>query len=284
MVYRPPFIKQLDGSMYAGLNCTMAAGAMAIIRHQRGSNPPGTAIWYPKPYDLRRKTGDTSGGTNLDQLDSVAYRYYGVNLEVRYGLAWETFRSEISKGRGAVLQGSYSVWAGTKYDGSRAGFRGNHAVYVNEVRRNAALNRYEYLVYDPLWDGRRTGIPKGPLWVPESWVSKFAGYLIITGTIRAGVGRAWAAFTRDTEVEPTLTLFSGAIKIVPKMYYSRYAGAVIRSRPFRTATKVATLPFEGAFKAYQRFDKGTAIEGSTVWYGDITGKKWVHSKNLKTTR
>lgn len=280
MVYRPPHIKQLDGSRYAGLNCTMASLAMAIVRHQKGINPPGTAMWYPKPWDLRAKTGDTSGGTNLAQAEAVAKKAYGVDLDVQQGISWGTFRTNIKKGRGAILQGSYYKWQGTVYDGSRAGFNGNHAVYVNEVRYNTSKSRYEYLVYDPLWDGRRSNIHKGPMWVPESWLKVFAGYLNLsnTGTRRLGVGKAYAAFTRDTE--PDVVLRAGAVAVARVTYYARYNGAIVRYGPWTSSSVVAKLAKGAPFVVYQRYDKGTLVDGSRIWFGDATGKRWIAKWNV----
>ena len=133
MVYRPPFIKQLDGSRYAGFNCTVAASCMAAVRHRRGSNPPGTAPWYPYPRWVRAAMGDTVGGTNLAQNRNIFYSKYGIAFTIKYRQYWSGFRSYIKSGRGAVLQGGYDVVRLTKYSGSST-FYGNHAVYGNEVR------------------------------------------------------------------------------------------------------------------------------------------------------
>lgn len=277
--YRPPFIKQLDGSKYAGLNCTMASSAMAAIRHQKGVNPPGTALWWPRPYDLRAKTGDTSGGTTLAQADSVLLRYYDINLDVEYNLDWGTFRERVMKGAGAIIQGGYSTIYQTKYSGSST-FSGNHAVYVNEVRWNEVADRWEYLWYDPLCDGRRTGIPKGPQWLPEALVKKFCEALMLTGTLRIAAGKVWCAFTRDTEA---VILNWGGALYGPKTFYARYGNIRIRRTPRLDGLVVQTLDKGDAFRAFQRKTDGPSVDGSTVWYGDADGIRWTASKNLTST-
>lgn len=278
MVYRPPFIKQLDGSAYAALNCTMAATAMSIIRHFKGVNPPGTARWYPTPSDLRAKTGDRSGGTNLVQADTVATRYYGANLDVEYNLPWHEFRKRILAGMGAIVQGYYTAFKGTSYDAA-PGFFGNHAVYVNEVRWNEKLDRWEYLMYDPMADGRRD-LPKGPMWIRESLLQKFAAELRVTTGVRVGPGKVWAAFTRDTE---SVTLRHGASRITKKVFYARYDNIKIRRSPSLSGYVAEVRDKGQTFVAYQKKSDGALVDGSRVWYGNADGTKWTAAKNLTST-
>ncbi len=287
MVYRPPFIKQLDGTRFSGTNCTMASGSMAAIRHREGSNPAGSARWYPTPWYLRQLTGDKRGGTTLSQLDQVLNRYYHVDLEVTFGTSWRHFREQIKKGRGAVLQGGYSAIQHTVWSGSRE-FSGNHAIFVNEVRHNARLNRLEYLVYDPLCDGRRAGLDKGPSWIPENVLKEFASRLITHTTpyytYHSGADNVWAAFTRDTEPVVTVHLATGATKLAtPKNLYAKVDGARVRAGTTLTSKVIVKLDYEDRFVAYQK-KNGQLVSGSRLWYGDRTGTRWVHSSVLKTTR
>ena len=86
------------------------------------------------------------------------------------------------------MQIRYSVIAPTKYDAS-PGFTGNHAVYVNERRASDGA----FLVYDPMADHRRAGIPQGPQWWPASLLQRAA--YAMPGTAAGCVN---ASFTRDT--------------------------------------------------------------------------------------
>jgi hypothetical protein len=295
MVYRPPFMKQLDGSAFAGTNCLMASTAMAIVRAKRGINPPGTAKWYPTPAYIRYLTGDRSGGTNISQASATAYKYYGALLTVRYRYPWTEVRNRLKEGRGMIVQGQYDAWAGTKWDGSGT-FRGGHGVYVNEVRYNSTARRYEYLVYDPLWDGRRSRILKGPQWMPEAMLKKFAGYLRVGG-VRIGSGLAYVAYTRDTEsanafVVTGTTTDTKATNLREDYaawahnatYYSRYAGAKVHVDPTLTSKTAFLLPYEQPFYARQKTGRGQLVDGSRVWYGDWSGTRWVCAGNLKSTR
>ncbi len=142
------------------------------------------------PAEIRNYISPHScGGTDLQHNDAAVTHMYLTNMDVRYYVPWSTFRSFIIAGRGAVVQIRYSVIAPTKFDAS-PGFTGNHAIFVNERRSSDGA----YLVYDPLADGRRRGIPKGPQWWPASLLQRAAE--AIPGT---PAGKINASFTRDTE-------------------------------------------------------------------------------------
>jgi len=187
MVYRPPMIKQGDGSRCQWTNCNCASHAMAVMRHRLGMDPHNEHGWPSSPAEIRNRLG-ACGGTNLPENDLAVQHLYGVNMDVRYNVPMATFRSLIISGRGAVVPIWYGIIAPTKYDAS-PGFTGGHGIYVNERRASDGA----YYVYDPLADGRRKGIPKGPQWWPASLLQRAAE--TYPGT-RSGC--IHASFTRDT--------------------------------------------------------------------------------------
>jgi hypothetical protein len=189
MTYRPPFIKQGDGSRCQWQNCGCAAHAMAAMRSRLGRNPNNEHGWPPTPSEIRNRIGGGCDGTNLQENAAAVAHLYGVIMLVRYGVPWNTFRSLIISGRGAVVQIRYSVIAPTRFDAS-PGFTGNHAVYVNERRSSDGA----YYVYDPLADHRRSSIPQGPQWWPATLLQRAAYAMPGTST-----GCVNASFTRDTE-------------------------------------------------------------------------------------
>jgi len=189
MTYRPPMIKQGDGSRCQWGNCGCAAYAMAAMRSRRGVNPNNIHGWPPTPAEIRNRIGGGCDGTNLHENAAAVAHLYGVSMLVRYGVPWNTFRSLIISGRGAVVQIRYSIIAPTRYDAS-PGFTGNHAVYVNERRSSDGA----YYVYDPLADHRRASIPQGPQWWPATLLQRAA--YTIPGT---SLGCVNASFTKDTE-------------------------------------------------------------------------------------
>jgi len=187
MAYRPTFRKQADGSRCQWYNCNPTSHAMAADRHQRGIDPPGTALWKPTGAYIRSFIPGGCGGTTLNENETVLINKYRIDMLVRYNIPWDTFRSMIIAGRGAVVNIRYSVIAPTRFDAS-PGFTGGHAIYVNERRSSDGA----FLVYDPLADGRRTGIPKGPQWWPGALLKAAAGSWTGTGLVDASL-------TRDTE-------------------------------------------------------------------------------------
>jgi hypothetical protein len=191
MTYRPTFRKQGDGSRCQWQNCGPACQAMAADRHRKGVDPKTPHAWPPMPAEIRNFISPhTCAATSLTVNDAAATHMYATNMLVRYGIPWTTFRSLIISGRGAIVQISYSVIHGTKVDAS-PGFMGNHAIFVNERRGSDGA----FYVYDPLADGRRPGIPKGPQWWAATLLQRAA--YAMPGTAAGSVN---ASFTRDTEV------------------------------------------------------------------------------------
>ena len=95
---RIAFTTQMDGSTYASLNCTMAAGAML-----------GYALGVKdlSGGDLRYLTGDTSGGTTLAQLQQALVQS-GVGagkLSYKTGMDFDRFKRRVANGAPAVLSG-----------------------------------------------------------------------------------------------------------------------------------------------------------------------------------
>lgn len=192
MTYRPPFRKQLDGSRCEGTNCGCASAAMAAHRHRKGVDPRNEHGWPPKPPEVRNRiiaVYHDYDGTTLNENDEAVTHLYLANLDVRYNVPWTSFRSLIISGRGAIVCTRYSVIAPTRFDAC-PGFTGNHAVYVNERRSSDGA----FLVYDPLADGRRSGIPQGPQWWPADLLKRACDAYPSTNA-----GCVHAALTRDTE-------------------------------------------------------------------------------------
>ena len=269
---RPRFVKQLDGSRYAGLNCTCAAAAMAVDRHTIGR------IQTTGAY-VRALTGDTSGGTTLAQVDAALNRRWGVDLDVEYGLAFATFIDRLKAGQGAILQGWEAVTRGTKWQASET-FGGNHAWFVNQYNSERGL-----LVYDPLADGRRSGIAKSPFWIPMAVVREWAGKLDISDPAEPyralGLGRVYAAFTKDTEPHVHLRYGGRRTTPFPDHVVSNGSAGYVRSAPRTDAEyKIRRLKQGETLTMYQVTDSGDSFNGSRRWYGGHDGTSWVHASRL----
>lgn len=172
----------INGYSLGWASCTAYSGAMAAAFERQ-------VKVVMSGESLRRRTGDTSGGTNLAQIDNALVSGWSINLAVYYRLPWSTFQKFINSGMGGILQGWYAPIADSRFDAGN-GFRGNHAIFVPP----------NWGVMDPLADGRRSGVYKyrGEPY-PPSLLKNFAGKLNLStsGYRPLGDGLVYCAMTRD---------------------------------------------------------------------------------------
>lgn len=186
--YRPAIQLQLQAGCKLGpLSCTSFSFAMAGDRATLGKV-------VPKGCDVRKATGDTVGGTTLRQNAAALLAQWEIGLSSVFYGSFEDFLGHLSEGRGAVIQFAYGLIRESIFRGSES-FTGGHAAFVNEYDKSAG----KVLVYDPLADGRRAGIAKGPDWWPVSLLKAAAGGLKVNAAgTRVGFGKAWWAYTKVT--------------------------------------------------------------------------------------
>lgn len=196
MVYEK-FVKQLDGCTYVsgGFDCTAASDAMWLYRASQGRVSLSACT-------VRRKTGDRSGGLNLEEVRSV-----NIGLGYPGGLVYrpiwfEKLRGLILTGRyGAILQIGYSQIAGTQYDCFGGQFRGGHAIFISRGTDATAH------AGDPGADGRRAGIPVGYQNYPWALLERAASALPLGNgqTLGGdqGSGFAYAYLTPADPIIPT---------------------------------------------------------------------------------
>jgi len=192
---------------------------------------------------------------------------------------------ELKKGRSIVLQGNCRAMLGTTFQSTNGPV--NHAIFLNEGRDWDDNVPSEVLVYDPAADARRPNIDRGPTWWPYNLVLKFGAYLEPNGdgTPRLGPGKWYCAIGPDTE--PHILLRFGGVKTSPFPDRTRAAakkpGGNVNIHSSPTTGKSSTvdeIADNDLFVAYQYTDKGDSFEGSTRWYGDQSGRLWIHSKRL----
>jgi hypothetical protein len=197
--YMPSFgVGQLDGSAYEGLNCTCWSAS-------RAANDDSCGAHKPSASSVRIWTGDTSGGTNLAQVDDALRVHVGIDLDTRYRYPWSEFVRRVNGGASAILQGWYSPIRDSRFGASET-FGGNHAMLVTP----------RLVAMDPLADGRRTGIYKyhGEAY-PATLLRTFAARLNIGSGryVPLGDGLVYASFTRDNEPDYRLRFLGGAFYV-----------------------------------------------------------------------
>lgn len=266
----------LSGDPLGWLSCTAYSMAMLIDKATLGAMRPSGA-------EVRRHTGDTTGGLTLPQVARVATTIYMVPVELHTGASAATpayAQAQLATGRGMVVQGNTSALLDTPHRSTSGPV--NHAVYVNELDGTKGA-----LVYDPAADGRRTGIDQGPSWWPWSLVLGFAAALRPYGDADprvVGAGRIYVGLGPDTE--PHAHLRYGGLRTVPfpdrcTAWNASPARLVnVRARPTTAAPIVQRLRVGAPFVAYQRAT-GQPVAGSRTWYGDHDGTRWVHASGLR---
>lgn len=172
---------QGDGSRKQWKNCAAATGGNAVLRARKNVNPkrgyPWATLSLPTMSSAIRDWCDrhfnTSAveGLRQDWVNAALRAMYGVSMGYAYLISWVKVVAFILDHRGISVSVIYAYFLGTAYAGS-ATFTGRHRIFINERRWNSTKQRHEFLVYDPLCDGRRASIPKGPQWVPVALVRK----------------------------------------------------------------------------------------------------------------
>jgi hypothetical protein len=281
----------IDGKALGWTNCTPTSVAMAISKTTLGAK-------NPTPCDIRRLTGDTIGGTGLQQCVDAGKAGYGVGAEVHAGSSVctaEYLAGQLKSGRGAAVQGNTGALLRTAF--RCTGGNVNHCVWFNEGRGwHADANGHsiptDVLVYDPAADGRTAGWGKAatsPQWWPWALVKAFVAGLQPWGEQDdriLGSGKVYCAIYGDTEPHVHLR-FTGSARTAP---FPRTLTAHppvtgrkvnVRSGPSTRYPIVKTLALGTHFTAYQQNPNGALLAGSRLWYGDHDGRLWVHSSGLR---
>ena len=281
---RPPFEAQgpvgtcvISGKDLSWLNCTAVAVA-TMVNQVHDADMTG---WSPNGCQMRRATGDTSGGTTLQQYvpnlkahNIATERHVGSDVASPFYLA-----AQVQKGRPAVVQGNTNPLVRTTYRSTAGGV--NHAVLISRVRGGKYGEPSEALVFDPAADNRKSywgQADKGPTWWPWWVVLAFCADLRPWNDSRKlGPGKVYCLIGPD--LEPHV--------------HKHYSG--LRTSPFPDRTRVdqktlwahtspqygkgnrADLLREGdLFTAYQR-----TVRSGREWLGDHNGKVWVPAAKMR---
>lgn len=261
----------INGIPLGWTNCTPDSFAMAV---EAESNLQRRAT----PCEIRRATGDTSGGTTLRQNADAVQKLYGITVSTYTGanvLTTQRVARYARAGHRLVIQGNTSALIGTPHQSTEGGV--NHAVMVNEVRGGTLDEPAEALVYDPAADGRKRPyhVDQGPSWWPWSLVKKFCAHLRPTGETgaRLGPGKVYAGVFPDSE--PHVRLFSGAKRSTPFPDRTRAAKrrVGVYARP-DGKTHLYSVPSGTLLVGFQ-YATGTSAWGSPRWMGNDDGTEWV---------
>lgn len=191
-----PLVPQGDGSPFQWLNCACATAAMHILSECQGVRPAGIqGIWPPDGADIRRYSHDTQGGLLASTIDRTSNFYYDVDPD--FQIADQALVvAKLRAGYGASWLHDYSPIDALGMSGS-PGFKENHSAFLADLFGTAGSIRA--LDADPLYDGRRPGIPLGPQEIPWKTIIRASELLDVgVGTVesRYGKGKMYVGFTR----------------------------------------------------------------------------------------
>jgi len=175
-VYRPGAVLQYGwGTPLDGYNCGMACSVMALDRHTLGGYTPWVGSPRSTPPNHRGFQYDQTGGTDLFDIATAWANGWGETLQDVGVSTYAHFITRVEEGRGAILQGLYSLLPANKRFSS---FTGPHAIYINERFANG-----NFLGYDPLY--------RYPVLYTTDELGVYGGGLPYTG-----LGNVSAAYTR----------------------------------------------------------------------------------------
>jgi len=187
----------------------------------------------PSGATIRNLTGDTSGGTNLSQVQYVDIRYYGHTPRLFQPIAWTDILG-LSQDRGFILQLGYGPIADSSHDCFRNRFRDNHSIWINN--RDAT----GFIGADPGADGRYPGCPSGYQHYSFSLLRAAAGKLDLSGLGTSayrplGAGKAYILLApKDPPVVADPVAFVRTVKVVKDRL-------TVRGRPRVDSKQIATL-------------------------------------------
>jgi hypothetical protein len=203
-------VPQFDGSTFGAFNCGACGEAHRIVAQQFGRRPSKGSPWYPTGKSIRTETGDKSGGLMPSQTTTASLREYGTTYAIPRIAPWADVEEALWEGRTVDLLLSYGPV--DDFLSGSPGFRGNHRSPISGIRRTST-GQIQGLWADSLYCGRRSGIPRGPRWVPMSVLKRAAGLLVLdarTGeTLNQARGSGKAYFI------PTLTRYMPAPLPIP---------------------------------------------------------------------
>jgi len=249
MTYRPDFEKQWGDptTTLDWVNCTMAAGAMALDFDTLGHVDV-------EPGVLRSHSGDFSGGTSLNSPGlSRAWAYYGQVLHVQTGDDWASVITALRAYKGVVLQGVYGALPKAyRSPLNSLGFVGPHAVYLNPEFQDDG----DALMGDPLNDKY--------VWVPQSALRSFAAAL---GAAELGSASKLFFATSDSH-EPVVTDpvgYAHTVQVTARPYVN------VREAPSAGSADVGNLAYGVKFKTtrLRRYGGRYIVNGTirTDWLG-----------------
>jgi hypothetical protein len=281
-------VPQFDGSARGGDNCAPASEAARAIRNQYGVRPLKGSPWQPTGASIRAASDDRSGGMTPSQTTAVTRRVYGIDADIRIAY-WSEINAWLRKGGTLTLLVRYLPIAQAGKSGS-PGFYGNHSIPIIGIRGTGT--GIEYSSGDPLYCGRRPGIPEGAQWLTVGTVKKAAAQLELSAGVTMAQrypGQAYVVFSTKTWNPPPpelpfrllpATISPGAKRLLRPRVYTPTRNLYMRRTPKLLSTNRITTVGPGfEFEAYQYI-----VNQYGKWIGNKRATAWLLFDSVKFVR
>lgn len=249
--------------------CTWASGANGVAAVTGGAKQPTPDAIHALVPRAEEQFPATPGWS-LPDLAKATGRI-GVAFVVRSGDGWDAFIDALETGHYTVLQGDSDQFDGTSCSGA---FDGDHAIGVH-AKHKVELEVRWWWTDDPICSTGR--------WEREDVLRRYAEDL--SPTIRFGVfAQAVPAVAPPLPPAKPVVLRFGARKlakpVAKRIRVPKGRKANVRTAPRTNARITSHLASGSTFGAWQVTTKGQELAGSSRWFGNRTGSRWVHSSSF----
>jgi len=250
--------------------CTWTAGANGIAATTGGATRP-TPDQVHRLVPVAMETNPATPGWSLSDLATALHRI-GVPGVDRSGQGWGAVASTRASGRYLVVQGVSAAFSNETCSGS---FDGDHAIGVHPRTKVDAAGVEWWWIDDPVcFTGR---------WERAAVLRRYAEALEPSVLFLAFAGSVPATVAVKPP-DPPVTLRFHARQLNPaqgrtiRVPVGRLAN--VRTAPTTAAAIASHLRRGSTFSAYQVTDAGERLAGSSRWYGDRSGTRWVHGSSF----
>ena len=245
--------------------CTWTSLANGISATTAGKDHPTPDFVHGK-VARSEETSPQTPGWSLTDADLAAKRL-GFDLVDQTHSGWDAVRKALAGHHYVLLQGDSDRFGNATCSGA---FDGDHCIGVWPRTKIDGGHTYR-LIDDPICPTSR--------WERESVLESYAEKL--DANVR------FASFARSVPLPPPtrlpVVLRYGARALPRPTVKTIHVGgreANVRSRPTSESRLLNTRKSGGKWTAWQVTTKGENLDGSSTWFGNRTGERWLHASSF----
>ena len=235
-------------------SCTWTSLANGISNTTGGKNHPTPDNVHAHVKHSEETNPATPGWSLPDAI--LAAKRMGYVVANGSGERWAAVLEAVTAHHYVLVQGDSDQFGNATCSGK---FDGDHCIGVKGQRAGGA----ELLIDDPICPTER--------WERAAVVRRYAEKL--------DPGVRFAVFALTIPQPKHVTLRYGAKALPKPTVKTIHVGpqhANVRARPTTEARVLNTRKSGGKWTAWQVTNKGEKVGGSSVWFGNRTGQRWLH--------